>query len=437
MIARGRTKVPWIVASLVAVLAVALASSTATGASRQASDTVTITIWDWQGAGAPVGKAFEKLDKQFMNANPNLKIKRVHQPFNSYFTLLRTAVASKSGPDVFQNYASAAIFDYYDGLLPLTDYVTPKQRRNLFGWGNVSAGLNERSTPLAVPFGGQGELFYYNKDLFRKAGLDPNKPPKTWAQFLRVCEALKNAGIVPISGGFKDGYYAEWWFDNLASQFMTNAELRAFPSKPRWTHPAIKKGFELTLDLIERGYMTPNSEGLALFPDVLDAFKGGRAAILLALPSMAGSELRKPLGTKLGVFLPPIAPGAIHKKQRLLYAPAFGLSVAKWSKVPRDAYKLISFMTNASSQKYLFESVGQLPNSTAVTPKSSYPPLAQILRWITTVELFTGPDYTIRPSVEAVLDKAIPSIVVGQISIDKALQLTQAAQDKLPPIPKK
>ena len=58
----------------------------------------------------------KQVDDAFMKANPGIVIKRVHQPFNSYFTLLRTAVATRKGPDIFENYARPLLFDYYAGL---------------------------------------------------------------------------------------------------------------------------------------------------------------------------------------------------------------------------------------------------------------------------------------------------------------------------------
>src|SRR5207237_93853 len=84
----------------------------------------------------------------------------------------RTAVASKKGPDVVLNYASPAIFDYYRGLLPLTSYITPDQRRHLTGWTLTSTGLSDKGTPYGLPWNAQGVLPYYNKALFRKAGVD-------------------------------------------------------------------------------------------------------------------------------------------------------------------------------------------------------------------------------------------------------------------------
>jgi sn-glycerol 3-phosphate transport system substrate-binding protein len=47
---------------------------------------------------------------------------------------------------------------------------------------------------LSFPFNSSTILFYVNKDAFKKAGLDPNKAPKTWKEFVAAAEKLKAAG---------------------------------------------------------------------------------------------------------------------------------------------------------------------------------------------------------------------------------------------------
>ena len=38
------------------------------------------------------------------------------------------------------------------------------------------------------------DVFYFNKDAFKKAGLDPDKPPKTWKEVVAAAAKLKAAG---------------------------------------------------------------------------------------------------------------------------------------------------------------------------------------------------------------------------------------------------
>ena len=48
---------------------------------------------------------------------------------------------------------------------------------------------------LSMPFNSSTPVFFYNKDAFKKAGLDPNKPPKTWDEVEADALKLKDAGM--------------------------------------------------------------------------------------------------------------------------------------------------------------------------------------------------------------------------------------------------
>jgi len=47
---------------------------------------------------------------------------------------------------------------------------------------------------ISMPFNSSTVVFYYNKDAFKKAGLDPEKPPKTWEELSAAGQKLKAAG---------------------------------------------------------------------------------------------------------------------------------------------------------------------------------------------------------------------------------------------------
>ena len=47
---------------------------------------------------------------------------------------------------------------------------------------------------LSFPFNSSSTVMWYNKDAFKKAGLDPDKPPKTWPEVFEAAKKLKAAG---------------------------------------------------------------------------------------------------------------------------------------------------------------------------------------------------------------------------------------------------
>src|SRR6195952_1766998 len=47
---------------------------------------------------------------------------------------------------------------------------------------------------LSFPFNSSTTIFYYNKDAFKAAGLDPDKPPTTWPELISAAAKLKASG---------------------------------------------------------------------------------------------------------------------------------------------------------------------------------------------------------------------------------------------------
>jgi len=435
---RGR-RAAAVAVALVVLAAVSVAASVAsarTESRARAGASITLEVWDW---GSPPPAATQKVVDRYMKSHPNIKIKFVHQPFNSVFTQLRTAIAVRKGPDVFRSYASPFIFDFQRGILPLTSLIKPADRKNLVGWEYLSGGVGGKGTPYALPWLANGSNFYYNKALFKQAGLDPEKPPTNWSELLADCAALKKAGITPISSGFKDGYYAEWWLDVTAAQYQTPAELANY-AKTNWRSPAFAKAWNLILDLRNRGCMTPNDEAIPLFPDAVDAFGAGKAGMFLGLSGSAinyAQFAKTKVGPDLGAFVGPLVPGSKWAKPRYDYFPSASWAITKWTKHPKEAYDFISYMANAKSQETLFTLTGAIPNNRLSKPKTPDKVGRQIVAWPKHYQTYVGQVDLIRSSVETVIDQVVPQIVAGQISVAEGMKTVQDAQDKATPVPTK
>ncbi len=430
---RGR-RAPLIVAALVLTTAVSVATAR-TGSARTAAP-ITLEVWDW---GSPTPSAVQVSIDSYMKSHKNIKIKIVHQPFNAMPTLVRAAIAVRKGPDVFRSYASPFIFDYYRGVLPLKGLVRPADLKNLVGWQYVSAGQGGKGTPYALPWLANGSIFYYNKALFKQAGLNPDKPPTNWSELLVDCAALKAAGIVPIASGFKDGYYAEWWLDVTAAQYQTPAELANY-AKTNWRSPAFAKAFNLLLDLRQRGYMTPNDEAIPLFPDTVDSFGAGKAAIFLGLSGSAinySAFAKTKIGPDLGAFVGLVVPNSKWKTQRYDFFPNASWVITKWTKHPKEAYDFISYMASAKSQESLFRLTGAIPNNKLSKPQTPDKVGQEILGWVKRYPTYVGQVDLIHSSVETVLDQVVPQMITGQVSVADGMKTVQDAQDKATPVPNK
>ena len=78
-------------------------------------------------------------------------------------------------------------------------YVMMKEAKEPFDPKNYLAAVagyysDSKGNMLSLPFNSSTPMFYVNKDAFKKAGLDPEKAPKTWAEFAVAAAKLKASG---------------------------------------------------------------------------------------------------------------------------------------------------------------------------------------------------------------------------------------------------
>jgi multiple sugar transport system substrate-binding protein len=382
----------------------------------------------------------QSLNAEFMSQNPGIKIDRVAIPYSTYPAKVLAAIASGTGPDVYQLPAPQWVFQYGNGLLPLTKYVTPQQRSDLQGWGEVSEGLKATGTPYALPWQIGGFVFYYNKKLFTKAGLNPSKPPTTWTQLLKDSAQLKAHGITPIAAGFQDGYYLQWFMDIIAGELLTPSQDSAFIESPKWTNnKVLAESIADVKTLYNDGYFTPESTGLGLFTAGLPSFGSGKAAMVLGLfgPVDYWGDFSKDIGAaNLGAFAPPLVPGATFSQPRLDTKVELGWAISKKSANPSAAYQYISFMTGPAAQSEAFLQTGVLPNITTAKPVTNNPSGREVLAYWEAGDTYTAPiSSAYEASTSSVMWDLATEVLTGGESVSGYLSAIQGAQTPMGQIP--
>jgi sn-glycerol 3-phosphate transport system substrate-binding protein len=88
---------------------------------------------------------------------------------------------------------------------------------------------------LSFPFNSSSAVMWYNKDAFKKAGLDPNAPPKTWPEVFDYAKKLKAAG------------YANCGFSNAWATWLNVEQLGAWHNTAMGTKANGMDGFDTVL----------------------------------------------------------------------------------------------------------------------------------------------------------------------------------------------
>jgi multiple sugar transport system substrate-binding protein len=150
-----------------------------------------------------------KLAASYMQANPGKVVTVEEEPEGGAFDAL---IAAGNQPDIITvsfgtqigHYAAAGVaapLEDMDGAKDLFAKVDPATVQNLYGHN------------FYMPIGADVTVLIYNKDLFKEAGLDPTKPPATFAEFLD--DAAKIQALPARPDGTKV-YGTVFWNDALS-----------------------------------------------------------------------------------------------------------------------------------------------------------------------------------------------------------------------------
>lgn len=124
--------------------------------------------------------------QKFMDAHPGIKVLVEEEPSGGAFEAL---IAAGNQPDIM-----TGSFGYMPAKYAAMDALLPLE--NLPGSQELFAELDPNTVQeyyghkYYVPAGIDITMMIYNKDLFKEAGLDPDKPPKTQAEFLAAAEKI-------------------------------------------------------------------------------------------------------------------------------------------------------------------------------------------------------------------------------------------------------
>ena len=179
------------------ILAVGLSASAflAMSAPAMAADLVM-----WERSGGNKGMV-DTLVAMWNAKNPDRKINLTYIPHAEMVAKLAQAIASGDVPDLMgMDLIYAPQFEKAGQLVDLTDKIGSWPELKTASPGHMMVATYDGHI-YGVPLYADVSALFYNKDLFQKAGLDPNKPPTSLA------ELRADADKITALGGDIKGYY--------------------------------------------------------------------------------------------------------------------------------------------------------------------------------------------------------------------------------------
>jgi raffinose/stachyose/melibiose transport system substrate-binding protein len=336
----------------------------------------TLTVWLSESE-----TYYKDIVTAFQAAHPDVAITMVPKAsdFNSYRDEQKLAMDSGTGPDIcYVNQTPAQMGAFADqGLvIPLDGYARE------YGWyKNVGASIiapNHWDT--ATHSLGTGTLYavspmvefgcvYYNKDLFRKAGI--SRLPATWEQLDAACSTLKKAGITPIITGNvgTDSWTSIHIVQAFIYRYMTRAQIDAYIFAKKgasFNLPEVVKGAKMLQDWVRKGYFNDGYSGVS-WNDSERLFISGKGAMFIA-GNWAGQDfvnLTKETPCNWDVFKVP--------SPFIFGGPSTGIGIAKSCKYPDVAAELLNdlvtdYKVKATYNQFPIDVSGLLADKTIQAP---------------------------------------------------------------------
>lgn len=215
--------------------------------------------------------------------HPDIKFEITSAQNQEYKEKIKIVVGGDDTPDIFFSWVGDFTERFIrEGLiLDLTPYMEadPEWKDSLIE-SQIEQYVNSDGMLYGIPFRLDCKLFFYNKKIFDENNLEV---PKTWDEFINVCETLKAAGITPIGYGNQEPWSASHYIGTLNQIFVPD-EVRAKdynPTSGEFTDPGYVEALKHYQALLP--YMTENPNGVK--PDM------GRTNFVMEMAAMYYAEL--------------------------------------------------------------------------------------------------------------------------------------------------
>jgi len=285
--------------------------------------------------------------------------------------------------------------------VPISDYVPAKEIKNWIGTSENMSGGKLWAMPqylLGIPF-------VWNKALFKKAGLDPNKGPKTWAQLLAAAKKLKAAGITPFGMGNKDGYGGAWFFSLIGKQNLNSIdELKAaMIGKAKFSDPKYSGFYGALADLKKKGYLNSDVASIS-FTQGLQLFGQKKVAMSWITDGFAAAAA-KTLGGAKGMGVGPIPIWGKGKLARSYdTTQSSSAFITSWSKHPRAAAQFLTFLHSPQALRAWYKATGVFPADKRFPASLVTDPLAKQRLKLNLSPVAVWPENFVPPQVDGNAD---------------------------------
>jgi ABC-type glycerol-3-phosphate transport system substrate-binding protein len=324
---------------------------------EEVKEGVTITVWETYNAEERA--VFLSLVEEFQKANPGITIDPVNIPFDGMEPKILTALATETAPDIGRvDVAFLPKLAIRGALHALDDYDIGELKAQLRPVALSSCVVDGKT--YGIPDQVNGLCLFYNKELFRQAGLDPGKPPETWDEFVEYAKTITDKENGLFGFGMRNSL---WW--SLPFIYSFGGDILSDDlGRCALAEDAAVAGFQFKVDLYAEHGVEGGAWRSGGIRDDL-GFQNRKYAMIFNGPWAVKGLAQG--GIDFGVAVIPSGPAG--------HATNVGgnnLVAFVTSKHPREAAEFLKFIASKEAQVTWANALGQIPVNTLADPEIDF-----------------------------------------------------------------
>jgi multiple sugar transport system substrate-binding protein len=405
-------------ASLLALVAVPAMA----GGQKEAGGVTLKYMW-WTPIYEPYVSAAIKV---FEQKNPGIKVDYDTAAFDPYWQKIQTMYASGNPPDVF-DMSIAYTWDFANkgSVLDMESYVS----KNIDQYYRKAIDMERypdiNGHVFAMPYQWVASLLFYNKDLFDAAGIAYPTPDWDYETLIATAKQLTKEGQY---GFFANG--AHTFMDSMIKAYGGMVLSQDF-KQVKLDDPIDIQVIQKVVDMIQKDKSAPVAASYeALLASGGDMFRSGKIAMTIDGSYMIDSFKAAPF--KWDATMVPKGP-----VKRSVYGGPDGMSIAKTTKHPAEAWKFVQFMTGPDRPKETWIPGGVPITKSVATGKDWYDMHA---KWLSDPKVLLdsgnyldGADFSTKWLEWRIntMNAELAPAFVGQKSVVDAVAAAKAAVEKV------
>jgi len=373
---------------------------------------------------------WQEAAQEFEKSNPGVKVEFDYLENEAFKAKLPTLLQSKDRPSMFHSWGGGVMIEQIKAGVcqDITSGISAGGFKDTFYPAGVQNFTYEGKT-YGLPNDVAPIVFWYNKELCQKAGLDPTKI-KYWDDFIDAVKKCQAAGITPVAVGGKDKWPLHFYPTMLMMRILGKEGMQAVYEGQNggFESPDVVKAFQLYKDFaalkpFQNGYLANT------YPESAGTFHDGKTAFHLMgtwdiTEGRSDSADGKGLpDEKLGwIFFPEVKGGKGHAND--IFASLDGWLVAKGA--PKESVDFMKVWLGKDTQGKLAAEglfIPMVKGTADVIKDQFYKAIAQEVETSQWIQI--AMDQLLGPDTGRVFNDVCAEVAAGDTSAEQAAKTIQ------------